>query len=191
MKKLITNIITILVIVGVVIFIQHKYFPREIDISTHTSDTVWQDSIHIEYYPKPYPVFIDTNKVKIITLPTDSAAITKAYLKLHKDFNSIYFYKDTLQNDSLGLGILDAEITQNRPKKYTFSYFDRTPSVINNTTNIYSQNEFYIGLNNTAPSVLFKSKKGWMIGGGYDLVDDRQRIKIQGYINLNKIFKNE
>ena len=69
-------------------------------------------------------------------------------------------------------------------QNYTFSYFNRIPSVVNNTTNIYAQNEFYIGLNNTAPSILFKHKNGWMIGGGYDLIDNTQRIRIQGYYNL-------
>lgn len=189
MKKIFINIFIIIIIIGITIFVQNKFFPTVIDESTHTTDTIWQDSIKIEYYPKPYPVDIIVSRIDTIEVPADSAAITKAYLELHQDFYSTYFYVDTLQNDSLGLAVLGAEITQNRPIKYDFSYFDRTPSIINNTTNIYSQNEFYIGLNNTAPSILFKSKKEWMIGAGYDLINKEERIRIQGYINLNKIFK--
>lgn len=188
MKTYLNIALIVLVILGT-IFVQYKYFPATIDNSTHIIDTIWEDSIIVEYYPKPYPVYIDTGSVKVIELPADSAAITKAYLALHQDFYSTYFYTDTLQNDSLGLATLGAEITQNKPVKYNYNYFDRTPSTINNITNIYAQNEFYVGLSNTAPSILFKSKDGWMIGGGYDLVNEEERIRIHGYINLNKIFK--
>lgn len=189
MKNILSSIIVIVIIIGLTIFIQHKFFPTRIVETTHTTDTIWQDSIQIVYKPKPYPVYVEIIKTDTITLPVDSTAIAEAYLELYRDYYSTYFYTDTLQNDTLGLAILDAEISQNKPQNYTFSYFNRIPSIINNTTNIYAQNEFYIGLNNAAPSILFKHKNGWMIGGGYDLINDKERIRIQGYYNLNKILK--
>ena len=189
MKKLIINIVTILIVVGAVIFLQHKYFPTVIDESTHTSDTIWKDSIQLEYYPKPYPVYIDTSSVDTVIIPADSVAITKAYLVLHQDFYSTYFYTDTLQDDSLALAIIDAEITQNKPVKYTYNHFDRAPSIINNTTNIYVQNEFYLGLEvgqeELSANLLFKSKKGYIFGVGFDPI--RSNIQMKGYININKI----
>jgi len=189
MKKLVINIITILVVVGVVILLQHKYFPTVIDESTHTTDTIWQDTIQIEYYAKPYPVYIDTSRIDTVLIPADSAAITKAYLALHQDFYSTYFYTDTLQDDSLALATIDAEITQNKPVKYNYSYFDRTPSIINNTTNIYRQNEFYIGLGTREQSLnanlLFKSKKGYIFEAGYDPF--KKQFEAKGYISIKKL----
>ena len=191
MKNLLNNIIVILIIIGLTIFIQHKYFPNIIDNSTHTSDTIWKDSTHIEYYPKYYPVYRDTGSVKIVELPADSAAITKAYLELHKDFYSTYFYNDTLKNDSLAFIAIQSKITQNRPIKYTLDYINRTPSIINNTTNIYTQNEIYLGLDigtkEFSTNLLYKSKKGYIFGVGYDPINNS--IQAKGYINVNKILK--
>jgi len=189
MKKLIINIVTILIIVGAVVFLQHRYFPTVIDNSTHTSDTIWQDSIQVEYYPKPYPVYIDTSRIDTVHIPADSAAITKAYLALHQDFYSTYFYTDTLKDDSTALIKVDAEITQNKPIKYTLGYFDRTPSIINNTTNIYSQNEVFLGLDigtqELSANLLYKSKKGYIFGVGYDPI--RSNFQVKGYIKIDKL----
>ena len=189
MKNLITNLITILIIVGLVIFIQHKYFPTIINNSTHTSDTIWKDTVITKYVPKPYPIYIDTSRIDTVYIPANDSILKILYLNLHQKYFSTYTYNDTIKNDSLAFMSLETKITQNKPIFYKETYFDRTPSIINNTTNIYSQNEFYIGLNNTAPSLLFKHKNGWIIGGGYDLLNKNERIKIQAYYNLNKLIK--
>lgn len=191
MKKLLINIITIVLIILAVIFVQHKFFPR-IETETITvTDTFWKDTTIVEYIPDsipvPYKVIVyETDTVK---MPADSLAIVKSYLELHKDFYSTYFYKDTVQNDSLALAIIDAEISQNKPQKYTLSYFDRIPSIINNTTTIHTQNEFFIGLElgNQELSLngLYKTKKGYIFGIGYDPLNSSFQAK--GYINVSKI----
>ena len=142
MKKILGNILTIVIIVGLVIFIQYKFFPNVIDNSTHTSDTIYQDTGRIVYTPQPYPIFVDTGRIDTIILPIDSAAIVEKYLELHQDYYSTYFYKDTVKNDSTAFIEIQSEITQNKPVRYDLVYYDRTPTVINNTTNIYSKKIF-------------------------------------------------
>lgn len=187
--KLLTNLLVIAAIIAGALFIQHKFFPRVIKETVHTSDTIWQDTGSIVKVPKPYPVYRDTGSVKIIKLPADSAAIAKAYLKLHKDFYSTYFYKDTLVDDSTMFIELGAKITQNKPIEYETNWIDRTPSVINKKTVIHSQNEFYIGLGVGAQEInanlLFKSKEGYIFTVGYDPIHNR--IEGAGYIQLNKL----
>lgn len=185
MKRIIGWLIVIVIIL-LVIFVQHKYFPTVITITT--TDTIWSDTGSISYVPNPYPVYIDTSKTDTIVLPADSVAITKAYIKLHQDFYSVYFYKDTVVNDSNMFIEIGTKISQNKPLNYDVKYFDKTPTIINNTTNIYSKNEIFIGLNNAAPSILYKSKKGWIGGVGYDLLNKDERIRVQAYIGLD-IFK--
>lgn len=187
--KLLSNLLAIVIIVGIAIFVQHKFFPRVIKKTVHTSDTIWQDTGSVVKVPKPYPVYRDTGSVQIIKLPADSAAIAKAYLKLHEDFYSTYFYKDTLVDDSTMFIELGAKITQNKPIEYKTNWIDRTPSVINRTTVIHSQNEFYIGLGGgyqkTSINLLFKSKEGFIFTGGYDPIHNK--IEGAGYIQLNKL----
>jgi len=188
MKKYLNIIIFIIICVGALLISRH-FFPKVIIESTHTSDTIWKDSVRVEYYPKSYPVYIDTGSVKVIELPIDSAAITKAYIKLHKEFYSTYFYTDTLKDDTTAFIQIDAQISQNKPVKYTLGYFDRTPSIINNTTNIHSQNEFYIGARSDYGgfnvNLLYKSKKGYILTGGYNPITSK--VEVGGYVKLDKI----
>jgi len=191
MKKLIINIITILVVVGVVIFLQHRFFPTVVNVSTHTSDTVWNDTTIIKFKTNTVweAYYVETIKIDTIKLPVDSAAITEAYLKLYTDYHSVYFHKDTLQNDSSALAILDYEISQNKPKYKSFTNFNRIPSIINNTTNIYSQNELYVGLgtgkDELTANLLFKSKKGYIFEAGYDPF--RSNFEVKGFIDIKKL----
>lgn len=186
MKRIVNWLLVVGIIVGI-IFVKDKYFPKV--ITTTTTDTIWKDSIVVQYIQKGYPVYIDTSRIDTVYVPADTAELIEKYLKLHQNFYSSYFYKDTLLNDTSAFIEVEAKISQNKPLNYTLTYFDRTPSIINNTTNIYSKNEIFIGFNNTAPTVLYKSKNGWMGGVGYDLLDKNERIRIQGYIELDKIKK--
>ena len=176
----------IILIVGV--SIKDKYFPT-IE-TTIVYDTVWTDTVKIKKYIKePYPVYVDTGSVQIIILPVDSAEITEAYIKLHKKYFSTYYYKDTLKNDSIAFIEIGAKITQNKPVSYDLNYFNKTPSIINNTTNIYSQNEFWIGLDVgkgiICPNILYKLKKGYNFGVGYNL--ENNSIVLKAGVNINKI----
>ena len=169
MKKILNWLVVIVIIIGC-LFIQRKFFPTV--ITTTTSDTVWQDSIYVfNYIPKPYPVYIDTTTVDSVILPIDSAAIVAAYLKVNKLYYSTYTYK------------------QNKPIEYNLTYLNKIPSVINNTTNIYSQNELYlgagIGLHSFTPGLKFKHKKGYIIEGNYDVLNSS--ITVGAYVNINKL----
>jgi len=187
MKKILNWLVVIVIIIGC-LFIQRKFFPTV--ITTTTSDTVWQDSIYVfNYIPKPYPVYIDTTTVDSVILPIDSAAIVAAYLKVNKLYYSTYTYKDTLKNDSIAYIELTQRITQNKPIEYNLTYLNKIPSVINNTTNIYSQNELYlgagIGLHSFTPGLKFKHKKGYIIEGNYDVLNSS--ITVGAYVNINKL----
>ena len=186
MKKVVNWLIVIGVIL-VVIFIQHKYFPTVTTITT--TDTIWKDSIVVEYIPKGYPVYIDTSRIDTVYIPADTAELVARYLKLHQNYYSTYFYKDTLLNDTSAFIEVDTKISQNKTLNYKLTYFDRTPTVINNTTNVYAKNEYFVGLNNAAPSFLFKYKKGYMVGIGYDLLNKDERFRTQVYVELDNIKK--
>jgi hypothetical protein len=189
MKKAIINILIVAVIIAATIFIQNKYFPTVVTNTTIIKDTFWKDTGSVSYVPKPYPIFRDTGSVQIIELPADSAAITKAYLKLHKDFYSTYFYQDTVVNDSAMFIEVGSEITQNKPVKYNINWYDKTPTIINNTTNVYSKNELYLGLsvgvNQISPSILFKSRNNLIFGAGYNI--QTNSVEGKAYINIDKI----
>ena len=146
MKNLVSNLIAIIIIVGLTIFIQHKYFPTIITNSTHTSDTIYRDTGSISYVPKPYPVYIDTSRTDTIYIPSEDSLLKIMYRNLHKLYFSTYTYNDTIKDDSLAFINLETKITQNKPIFYKETYFDRTPSIINNSTNIYNQNDIYLGL---------------------------------------------
>lgn len=189
MKKLLTNLIIIIIIVGIVIFMQHKYFPTIITNTIHTSDTIYQDSIIVEYIPKPYPVYIDTSRVDTVYIPSNDSLLRILYLNLHQKYFSTYTYNDTIKNDSLAFIGLEAKITQNKPIFYKETYFDKTPSIINNTTNIYSKNEFYIGLGTREQSLninlLLKSKNNYIFEAGYDPF--KNTFEVKGFIDIKKL----
>jgi hypothetical protein len=189
MTKWLSNILIIIGIVLCVIFLQHKFFPTIIDESIHTSDTIYQDTGKVVYVPQPYPIFVDTSRIDTVILPVDSAAIVAEYLALHQKYYSTYHYEDTLVDDSTMYIKINSEISQNKPLKYYVDWYDRTPTVINNTTNIYRQNEFYLGLDignqELSANLLFLSKKGYIFGVGYDPLN--KTVQAKGYININKL----
>lgn len=193
MKQTINILVIILIIAGV-IFIQYKYFPTKSVTLKVEKDTIYQDTGKTKYVPKLYPVYIDTNSIDTLILPIDSAEITEAYLKLHKQFYATYFYKDTLKNDSLAFIEIGAKITQNKPVLYTLNYFNKVPTIINNTTHIYNKNELWVGLDVgkdiICPNILFKSKKSINFGVGYNLQNEGKVIDgiiIKAGMNINKI----
>lgn len=186
MKKIVNWLLVVAIIIGV-IFIKDKYFPKV--ITTTITDTIWKDSITIQYIPKGYPIYIDTSRIDTVYIPTDTAELVARYLKLHQNFYSSYLYKDTLLNDTSAFIEVETKISQNKPLNYRLTYFDKTPTVINNITNIYAKNEYFVGLNNAAPSFLFKHKKGYMIGAGYDLLNKDERFRVQVYVELDNIKK--
>jgi len=187
MKNLLINVIAIVIIIGLTVFIQHKFFPNEIENTIHKTDTIYKDSIRVEYHRDTVfqPYYVEVVETDTVEIPADTAELARRYLAMYSKFFSTYFYKDTIKNDSIAFIGLGSEISQNKPVKYTLDFIDRTPLIINSTTNIYAQNEFYIGMNMAAPTLLFKHKGGWIIGGGYDLLYDE--IRFQGYISINKI----
>lgn len=189
MKNLVTNLIVIVIIVGLTIFVQYKYFPTVITNSTYITDTVWRDTTIVKYIPKPYPVYIDTSKIDTVYVPYDDSLLKVLYLNLHQKYFSTYTYKDTIKNDSLAFISLEAKITQNKPIFYKETYFDRTPSVINNTTNIYSQNEFYVGLGTRDESLnvnlLYKSKNNYIFTAEYDPF--KNEFGVKGFIDIKKL----
>ncbi len=182
MKKQLTNIV-IIILVAIVIgtFLDNKFNPNI--VSTTITDTIYQDTGSIKYFPKPYAVYIDTGSTDTIEfqLPIDSAEITKEYIKLHKKFYSTYFYKDTLKNDSSAFISVGTKITQNKPISYDLTYFNKVPTVINKTTNIHTKNEFMIGIDVgkdlICPNILYKTKKKYYFGGGYNVQNNSAVLK--------------
>ena len=188
MKNIIAFILFLLILGGC-LYIQWRFFPRKtVRVETETMvDTIYQDTVITEYIPDPYPVEV-ISPPETVKIPADTAELIKKYLALHNNYFSTYTYKDTLKDDTLAFVEVESKITQNKPIKYNLRYFDRTPSVINKEVKIYHQNEFYVGISNTAPSVLFKSKKGFIVGAGYDPLN--KNVQVHGYINLDKIVQN-
>lgn len=189
MNKWISNILAVIVIVCMFMFMQYKFFPK-IETETITvTDTLWKDTTIVKYVPKPYPIYIDTSRTDTVYVPTDDSLLKVLYLSLHQKYFSTYTYNDTIKNDSLAFMSLESKITQNKPIFYKETYFDRTPSIISNTTNISSQNEFYIGLsagyNKLGPNLLFKSKKDYIFGIEYNVLNSSIEGKVG--INVNKL----
>lgn len=188
MRKILLNLLVVLIIIVGVVFLTKKYFPTVTTITI--TDTVWADTVKItDYIPKPYPVYVDTSKTDTVYIPLDDSLLRRLYLDLHQKYYSTYHYNDTIKNDSIGLGILKIDITKNTPILYNLTYLNRIPVIINNTTNIYHQNELFIGaevgLNSFSPGLVFSSKKGYLIEGNYDVLNNQ--IKVGAYVNINKL----
>lgn len=189
MKKTI-NLISVLAIIGLVIAVQYKYFPREV-VKNHyevKDSIVYKDTTITKSIPKPYPVYIDTVKsdtVTIETFKTDSAWF-RAYLSLYEKYHSKYNYLDTLKNDSSAFISIDYTLTENKPTKFKTTYFDKTPSLILEE----KSSEFYIGLSggveNISPGVLYKTKKDVIFGVEYNLVQSAVSGKV--YVNPTKLW---
>jgi len=189
MKNNVVKIIIFVVLWAISLPIIRHYFPKVETETIYKTDTLWKDSLVVEKIPNPYPVYIDTSRIDTVYIPTDTTELINRYLSLHQKFNSVYGYVDTLKNDSIAFIEVTSKITQNKPIKYDLTYYDKTPSVINNKKVIknYSRNEVYIGVDvgnkEFSANILYKSKKDIIFGIGYDPINNSLQGK--AYIKLN------
>jgi hypothetical protein len=180
MKKL-TNFIVIVGIVCAVIFLQHKFFPRVVDESTHTSDTIWNNRVVTITDTAIVPVYINTSRIDTVKIPADSAAIVAAYLKLHQNYNSTKYYNDTLKDDTVAFISLEEKVAQNEIKSRSLTYQNRVPTIINNTTISQSKGILYgqgqVGIDDVSVGLRYKTKKEYQYGLSYDFVGIERGLK--------------
>jgi len=176
--KRVFNIIGIGIIIIVVIFLQHRYFPRIENQTVVIHDTVRDTTEIVKYYPKPIPYYIDTGKTDTLILPADSAEITRKYIELHSLYYSKTYYNDTLLNDTSALIVIKEFTFKNEINNRQLNFINRRPTAINTTINntILSQRQLYFGaefgINSFEPGIMYKGKNDIQLKLSYELLNN-------------------
>ena len=170
MKKTVSNLVIILVIIAGTFFMTRTYFPVENPILIR--DTVKRDTGKTKYVDINHYFYRDTGHVDSIKIPLDSTELVAAYKKLYLDYNDTYSYLDTTRNDSLFFISIGSQITRNKPILYDLTYLDKTPSIIIKPTVDTYKNSIWAGLDIgadlIAPNIVYEMKK-YNFGVGYNL----------------------
>ena len=109
------TILQVVALLGLMILVSlgtRKFFPRiEVDVRTsieYRDTTIYKDSL----VPKPYPVK-EYLPGDIVYLPADSAEITRLYLALHTEYNTVRKYEETTGDSVVNVKV-EGRVTQNR-----------------------------------------------------------------------------
>lgn len=145
--KGVLQIIGALVLIGVIFIGTRKFFPRvETEIRTtveYRNTTIYKDSL----IPKPYPVKVyipgDT-----IYLPADSAEITRLYLALHAEYNTVRKYEETA-GDSIVNVRVEGRVTQNKLDSLNIVWdYKKYEKIVTNTEYVIPNNWYIYGETN-------------------------------------------
>lgn len=192
------NIVLIIVIVFIAIKVKDKFFPNTSIITQTvtdtivTTDTIYKDSIVYTQLPTPNPdtvveVHMDTTHVFV-----DSAECEDSLAHLYNRYYSQYFYFDTVVDNSELRVKFGEIISQNQPVYRELSYQILRPAVINNTTTINSQREFYLGVEfgvqTFQPTFTYQSLNDFQYSVGYDLVGQERGIRFGVHARLSHLW---
>jgi hypothetical protein len=181
------NVILIVVVLGILIFIQRKLFP-EVKVIT-TSDTIftnYRDTI-VQIKPIPYLVESEPDTIEV---PADSAKLVERYLAVHKELYTRKFYKDSTNVDSIGDIKVSYEVFRNSSENFKLSYNLKPATIINTTTITPLYNAFFVGLDyneGITPKVGFNQKNRYVYSLGFNTVN--KSLSVGFSININQIFK--
>lgn len=169
------TILQVLIVLGLMVLVvlgTRKFFPRiEVDVRTsieYRDTTIYKDSL----VPKPYPVkeYLPGDTVY---LPADSAEITRLYLALHTEYNTVRNYEETTGDSVVNVKV-EGRVTQNRLDSlnivWDYKKFEKTitvtETIIPNNWYIYGETNF-----NTLSLGIIHSRNKFVYKGTYNLND--------------------
>ena len=178
------TILQVLGVLGLMVLIflgTRRFFPRvEVDVQTtveYKDTTIYKDSL----IPSPYPVKVylpgDT-----VYLPADSAEITRLYLALHREYNTVRKYEET-SGDSVVSVKVEGRVTQNRLDSlniiWDYKKFEKTititETIVPNNWYVYGETNF-----NSLSLGIIHSRDKFVYKGTYNLNDKTVSLGI-GY----------
>lgn len=181
-----SSVIFIVVVFGILLFVQRKFFP-EVKTIIHTDTIPFRvDSIVYKDSLVPYKVEVPT--IDSVEIPIDSAKLVAKYLALHQEYFTTRFYKDSTGVDSIGFIITSFKVTQNKAFEYKLHYNLEKKKIINQTL-ANPKNSLYIGaqfgVQNLTPIVIWDNKQKMNYFVSYNLT--RKEVNVGVAININKI----
>lgn len=189
--KYIRDILLTGIIIMTTFFVTRQFFPGTVNtVETKTKwDTVYQDTGSVKWKKSaPEIVYRDTGSTDTVTLPPDSAAITKKYLELHADYYSLNAYNDTLQNDTNALIVVRDTVGMNDIQGRSYKYKNRAPTLVKKTINIHDQTRWYLGAKGGAdsfePTAMIHTTKDFNFSIGYDIIGKDKGIRIGVYYQI-------
>lgn len=192
------NILLVIVLIVAALAIKDWFFPREV-VKTKTvtkRDTIWQDSIVYKQQPAPDPdtVVLRDTIIEKVKEPVSSGkynALASRFMELYNDHHSSNIYNRTLVDDSTALIEIKDTVRENRLKQYNFTYKDRTPTFIDNTTIIKNQRKFFagaqVGAHTLQPSLIYKDLNDNLYMAGYDFAGPGKGPRIGLYTSIDNL----
>jgi hypothetical protein len=102
----------------------------------------------------------------------DSLAIIDSFFDIYGDYYTERLYNDTLMNDTTAFIQINSKVYMNKQEHISLTYENRTPTTI---TSKYEAPKLSIGgvvgYNSAQVGVLYRTKKGIQIHGGYDILN--------------------
>lgn len=183
------NIIGIILIIGIVIFVQRKFFPEQVITTIHDTIPYKVDNLVYRDSLVPYKVEVPGDSIPI---PVDSAKLVAKYLELHKEYFTIRYYKDSTNIDSMGYVVTKFKVTKNQASEYSLHYNLEKKKIINTTTIANVKNNLYIGglteLKSITPYLVFDNKQKYHYLLGYNITNKQMVFGFE--VNINRIWGN-
>lgn len=137
------------------------------EIITH-SDTIPGDTMYkdiVLYKPKPYKIIIHDTEY----IPKDSVQCIEDYKKLYRQYSSIKYTRDTLQNDSSATIVIGTKISKDNLDSLGLSFKNNRVKVINTTIVTYPNKRDIISIG---------------IQGGYQLINPFIQYNINSKVGI-------
>jgi len=181
MKKYISSIQNLLILILVVLVLYQSQCSRKPDVEPEvivTIETKW-DTVNVvqtEYVPK-WRTRVVTERVEV---PSDIDTMS-----ILRDYYDKYYYTDTLTLDTLGFVVLNDTITQNSVMSRSFVSDISIPTTTITKEIYLNKREFYWGmglsgdksqLNYLGGEFMYKNKQRNMFGVGMGVNQDLQPV---------------
>jgi len=138
------NYLFVLILILVIIILLQKCGNEKIKPSLLIHDTIQNiDTTYVNVI-KNIPTYIPKYKTKIQYIYDSTKIIDTVYII--NDYNSTYFYKDSLVNDTIHLYVSDS-ISKNKIKSRNVKYNIKYPTLTITNNVVENKNELYYGLN--------------------------------------------
>jgi len=182
-----TTIAIFILVIGIAIFLQRKYFPNEVIVErvdtvysyTTITNTVYRDSI------KPVYVYLPQDTIYI---PTDTTELIARYKNLWREYYSRKGYKQEFALDTFGTATITSKITQNRLDSTIFEFNLKIPEKTI-TKVVVPKNSLYIGgligSRNVSPIIMCSYKNKYNGFVGYNLIEGGVQAGV--LININSL----
>lgn len=172
-----------IVITVLVLIVAYKFlFPTQIEVEKPVITTITKTDTAFVTVKEEVPVYVpEIHRVidtVYVPIDVDTLAVVEDYFRE-------YIYTDTLQVDSLGIGIVEDTVTQNRIVSRSVNWDYKIPIITETVTTTIQlppvkKNQIYLGatmnvdplgINYIGPNLGFRSKNGTFITGGVGLTE--------------------